>query len=176
MLYFQTLQFTNATKLNDPFDCHPKLLEYSNVPDSYSKVYPEDFVKAAAENKHMEYMASSWVCSLSKECGATQMWAYYGGHKGVCLELDMERVADAIKQCQKKYWFGHMYFFPPLDVNYSDISCKPDCFKNLGDLMQYQLTTKDKRWEHEQEVRLIVMNPNGQLMKLPFKPKNRGDN
>ena len=32
MIGNRKLQFTNATQLNDPFDCHPKLLDYSNVP------------------------------------------------------------------------------------------------------------------------------------------------
>lgn len=26
------IQFTNATKLNDPFDCHPSLIDFSQVP------------------------------------------------------------------------------------------------------------------------------------------------
>ena len=34
MLGNQNLQFTNASQLNDPFDCHPKLIDYSNVPES----------------------------------------------------------------------------------------------------------------------------------------------
>ena len=33
MIGNQDLQFTNASQLNDPFDCHPKLIDYSNVPD-----------------------------------------------------------------------------------------------------------------------------------------------
>lgn len=32
MLQNSNLQFTNATRLNDPFDCHPALFNYSNVP------------------------------------------------------------------------------------------------------------------------------------------------
>lgn len=32
MLKYRTLQFTNATKFNDPFDCHPDLFNFSNVP------------------------------------------------------------------------------------------------------------------------------------------------
>ena len=34
MLYYKNLQFTNATRLNDPFDCHPALFDYSNAPVS----------------------------------------------------------------------------------------------------------------------------------------------
>lgn len=31
MIGNRNLQFTNASQLNDPFDCHPKLIDYSNV-------------------------------------------------------------------------------------------------------------------------------------------------
>lgn len=34
MIGNKNLQFTNASQLNDPFDCHPKLLDYSNVPET----------------------------------------------------------------------------------------------------------------------------------------------
>ena len=34
MIGNRNLQFTNASQLNDPFDCHPKLIDYSNVPDT----------------------------------------------------------------------------------------------------------------------------------------------
>lgn len=33
MLEHHNLQFTNATKFNDPFDCHPALFDYSKVPE-----------------------------------------------------------------------------------------------------------------------------------------------
>lgn len=32
MLHNGNLQFTNATRLNDPFDCHPSLIDFSDVP------------------------------------------------------------------------------------------------------------------------------------------------
>ena len=31
MLHNCNIQFTNATKLNDPFDCHPSLIDFSQV-------------------------------------------------------------------------------------------------------------------------------------------------
>ena len=34
MLSNGNIQFTNATKLNDPFDCHPSLIDFSQVPTS----------------------------------------------------------------------------------------------------------------------------------------------
>ena len=34
MLHNSNLQFTNATRLNDPFDCHPALFDFSNAPEN----------------------------------------------------------------------------------------------------------------------------------------------
>lgn len=30
---YPNLQFTNPTQMNDPFDCHENLLDYSDIPD-----------------------------------------------------------------------------------------------------------------------------------------------
>lgn len=38
MLKYHNLQFTNATKINDPFDCHPSLIDFSNVPAEKCRV------------------------------------------------------------------------------------------------------------------------------------------
>jgi hypothetical protein len=39
---YPTLQFTNASQLNDPFDCHPNLVDFSNLPDSVSGHLPKN--------------------------------------------------------------------------------------------------------------------------------------
>ena len=45
MLQGSNLQFTNATRLNDPFDCHPALFDYSNAPTNKYNWPPTDFLK-----------------------------------------------------------------------------------------------------------------------------------
>ena len=45
MLQGSNLQFTNATCLNDPFDCHPALFDYSNAPTNKYNWPPTDFLK-----------------------------------------------------------------------------------------------------------------------------------
>ena len=42
MIGNSNLQFTNATQLNDPFDCHPKLFDYSSAIDSFSNYKPAE--------------------------------------------------------------------------------------------------------------------------------------
>lgn len=45
MLHNSNLQFTNSTRLNDPFDCHPSLFDFSNVPVNEYNWPPADFLK-----------------------------------------------------------------------------------------------------------------------------------
>jgi hypothetical protein len=42
MIGNKNLQFTNASQLNDPFDCHPNLVDFSNLPDSVSGHLPKN--------------------------------------------------------------------------------------------------------------------------------------
>lgn len=37
MLQNSNLRFSNATKLNDPFDCHPSLIDCSKIPTYISE-------------------------------------------------------------------------------------------------------------------------------------------
>lgn len=39
MLHKGNLQFTNASQLNDSFDCHPSLIDYSNASNRAAKVW-----------------------------------------------------------------------------------------------------------------------------------------
>ena len=45
MLYYSDLQFTNATKFNDPFDCHPRLIDFSKVPLERCKGWTPDIIE-----------------------------------------------------------------------------------------------------------------------------------
>ena len=51
MLSNSNIQFTNATKLNDPFDCHPSLIDFSNVPEERMRVWGRDLVMKAESNR-----------------------------------------------------------------------------------------------------------------------------
>ena len=76
MIGNQNLQFTNASQLNDPFDCHPKLIDYSNVPESKLQGWiPKEWWMEKEENEALNLRNETWLCSLSKVydsflCGA----------------------------------------------------------------------------------------------------------
>lgn len=76
MIGNQNLQFTNASQLNDPFDCHPKLLDYSSVPERKLQGWiPEEWWKMKEENDALNLRNETWLCSLSKS-----MTLYSCGH------------------------------------------------------------------------------------------------
>ena len=62
-----------------------------------------------------------------------------------------------------------------VEVQYKDIIEKPDYFKDEKDFFYYQISTKAKVWEHEQEVRLFILDPLPKYMRLsPGLNDNKG--
>ncbi len=176
MLRFSNLQFTNAARLNDPFECHPALFDFSNVPVNEYNLPPADFLQLKGKTDSENFRNSVWICSLSRVYDSLLMWAYYGNHKGVCIGLDMNKTDEYISRVHCKI-YGPM----KMAVEYRDIIDKLDYFhRSSVDFLRYQLSTKAKAWEHEQEVRLVLLDPipasgpnNSRCapMCLPYKPK-----
>lgn len=154
MIGNKTLQFTNATKLNDPFDCHQKLIDYSRVSSPKGWIPNEWWEKKDlinAENLRNE----TWLCSLSKVNDSVVMWSHYCyDHKGVCIGLDIDKVIANTPPL-----FSMIYVEPlVLDVQYRDILERPKT-DSSKEIFSYQWQTKAKEWEYEQEVRLVVPKP-----------------
>ena len=165
MLHNSNLQFTNSTRLNDPFDCHPALFNFSNVLTNAFNWPTADFLKEKGENDMENLRNSAWVCSLSKIHDSVPMWAYYGNHRGVCVGLNMEKSHEYLSMIHYGVYVGAM------EIQYRDIVEKPDYFHDAGDYFHYLLFTKAKDWEHEKEVRLVLKDPSPTIMALPYKPK-----
>lgn len=178
MLHNGNLQFTNATRLNDPFDCHPLLFDFSNAPTNQYNWPPVDFLKAKGMLDMDNLRNSAWICSLSKVYDSLLMWAYYGNHKGVCIGLDIAMADKYLSKIRCRIYGGAQ----KVEVQYREVFEKPDYFHNSGNIMHYLLSTKAKAWEHEQEVRLVLLDPVPAYepdhpyyapMALTHKPKNR---
>ena len=45
MLHYSDLMYANATTFNDPFDCHPSLIDCSNVPEDKCKGWSANIIK-----------------------------------------------------------------------------------------------------------------------------------
>ena len=180
MLQHSNLQFTNATRLNDPFDCHPSLFDFSNAPANDNNWPPADFLRDKGINDMVNLRNSAWICSLSKVYDSLLMWAYYGNHKGVCIGLNMEKANNYLSNIICQLYVGAI----EMDVQYRDVFEKPDYFHNEKDIFRYLLSTKAKAWEHEQEVRLLLLDssPAGPInhpcfaqMVLPSEPKDENE-
>lgn len=164
MIGNQNLQFTNASQLNDPFDCHPKLLDYSNVPERKLQGWiPEEWWKMKEENDALNLRNDTWLCSLSKINNSILMWAHYCyNHKGICIGLDLDKVMESVPPM-----FGSIYIKPiVLDVQYYNIIERPSAYNSALDIFNYQWQTKAKEWEYEQEVRLVMPKPSAMYATL----------
>ena len=155
MLSNGNIQFTNATKLNDPFDCHPSLIDFSQLPTERASAWGKDVIMDLESNRFEHNRDKTWLCSLSKNYDSLLMWSYYNCHKGICIEIDMEKADKYLSRIWGSIILGYLKF----EVQYKDIIEKPDFFKRKEDLWSYQLSTKAKTWEHEQEVRLVIVDP-----------------
>ncbi|MBO5025770.1 MAG: DUF2971 domain-containing protein, partial [Bacteroidaceae bacterium] len=91
MLHYSNLQFTNATQLNDPFDCHPSLIDFSNVPKEACGGWTPEIIEELRRDPFRRTREEVWICSLSKIYDSILMWSYYSKHKGICIGLDMEK-------------------------------------------------------------------------------------
>lgn len=177
MLHNSNLQFTNATRLNDPFDCHPALFDFSNVPINEQNWPPADFLIEKGVIDMENLRGNAWICCLSKLHNSVPMWAYYGNHEGVCIGLNMEKARKYLSSINCSMYVGAM----EMEVQYRDVVERPNYFNSERDIFHYLLSTKAKDWEHEQEVRLILIepipawnnNPFFVPMRLPNKPKRK---
>lgn len=148
------LQFTNATRLNDPFDCHPSLIDHEKNIDENSP-WPKEWLIEKEVLDSTNLQNDTWLCSLSKINDSVPMWAHYCKlHTGVCIGFDVEKLLASMPQ-----WCGQVVVEPyVLDVEYQDLKNVTDIYRPF--CPQYtQWVTKDKSWEYEQEVRIIINNP-----------------
>ena len=147
---YPNLQFTNPSKQNDPFDCDKNLLDYSDIPDAMTQGWiPKEWLREKEINDAHNKRYFAWICSLSKVNDELLMWAHYcNNHSGICVGLNVDSIVKNVHP-----FFDSIYCEPLVEeVQYRDITQRPD-FKTVP--WNYQLVTKDNKWEYEQEVRLI---------------------
>ncbi len=155
MLENETLKFTPASQLNDPYDCH----HVSPVKVDYPGFQVEIDLNAVFEH--------IGICSLSSDPLNILMWSYYNGHKGLCLGVNMNTAGTMIGYhqnvnrvvCIKKVTYQEtLPILDPLDVvprNFQDKAFVDNSEKAQRAINKF-LSTKTKKWEHENEYRLIL--------------------
>lgn len=168
MLNNKTLQFTNATQLNDPFDCHPAFVDLSPDASGLYHGIPADFYSQMEYQKGLNRRDKTYICSLSKVYASILMWSYYSKHSGVCIGLDMEKTRKYLNRMT-----GLILGCSELEVQYRDVINVHNTVANSNDFLCYHFATKAKEWQHEQEVRLVAYDPSPKYMRLlPWQYKN----
>ncbi len=127
MLENGTLKFTNAIKFNDPFDCHPSLIDYSNIPNKIKGNKAGDLLVKMYAGTPKRIIDGTWICSLTKRNDNLLMWSYYCNHKGICVGLNMHKVKMSLSKYE-----GIPIGCPEIEVQYKNIIEKPDYFRNMG--------------------------------------------
>jgi hypothetical protein len=89
------------------------------------------------------------------------MWSYYNKHEGVCIGLNMDKVSRCLGA-----QYGLRVAIEGKEVQYKDVIDKPNFYQDREDFFNYQVYTKAKAWEHEQEVRLFIYKPSPRFMGL----------
>ena len=151
------IQFTNASQLNDPFDCHPNLVDYSDIPESVRHGVPLDWYIKKEKNDALNLRNDTWLSSFSKVNDSLLMWSHYcWNHSGVCVGMNLDKIMDSVPGMG----VGMIYINPLVfEVQYQDILERPKAYHTPEDLFHYQLQTKAKDWAYEQEVRLVIEKP-----------------
>lgn len=168
MILNKELQFTNPIYFNDPFDCNPGLFDY-NVPEGHTRGWiPKSFMQEKAVCDSTNGRRRTWICCLSKRYDSMLMWSYYTNHKGVCMGLNKEKHTEFLNKCT----LG-LSFMANQEVEYRNVLEKPNVF--CGVPFMYQLCTKSTQWQHEQEIRHIIIGPHPGIPHRMIRPTTRNE-
>lgn len=89
------------------------------------------------------------IYSLSKTYSDELLWAYYANnHSGFCIEYDLEKLMEE-HTSGIFYSFNVAYASDPPQLETSD-------FEDTKSLLIKTSGTKSKKWEHEQEIRILT--------------------
>lgn len=134
--------------ISDKFLCQTKSLGFllsNRRKDTLKNLYGA-FESLLSVNKRIG------IYSLSKSYLDELLWAHYANsHKGFCLEYDSDLLLRSFKT-ERVYSFSVSYKNKPPEITIADMPIKNDglIFKMTG--------FKSKRWEYEQEFRIITDN------------------
>lgn len=162
MLYNRTLMFTNATQLNDPFDCHPVYIDYKPNSSGLHRGIPASFYSEMEYQKGLNRRDKTYICSLSKVYDSTTMWSHYNDNIGVCVGLNMENVRQYTKHMNGGIFQGCL----ELEVAYRGATTESKPIDGPTFSLRNLFATKTKEWQHEQEVRLVAYDPSPEHKRL----------
>ncbi|WP_299948757.1 DUF2971 domain-containing protein [uncultured Microbulbifer sp.] len=157
-------QFFSAPieSLNDPFEAKVKVHDKSFEFGKFLQLFPSFKYNETVKKSELSFVelvarfieeSKSWgVYSLSQSYNDELLWAYSAdSHRGFCVEYDLEKLKAYKIQSEPAVNVEYQDEIPEitsLDVLYMD---------EKQDILQKKLLgTKSKRWEHEDEIRIIT--------------------
>jgi len=145
------IYISSKEKLNDPcealFDDN-HLRKYIHIVDNIKTPYKSG---TQLYNELINEIRQSFgVYSLSFDIDNELLWSYYAnGHKGFCIEYELEILRDLlIQDCYKNVIQVRYKNEPPiLHFKFSD---------DINEVVYIMHGYKSKEWEHEREIRIIA--------------------
>lgn len=172
------LYASHPQKFNDPYDCSPEIIDFSNASDNdikaislnsldYSSLIKLKKSNILAEKQKLNkilqkryffiFYMTFGVFSMTKNSTSMEMWSYYNSHKGFCMKYNVNLLPDS--------------FFGPYPINYSEKIESLDYDKLKFGSFLYQSNIKAISWKPENEWRLLFYKDHA--METPcFKPKS----
>lgn len=169
----KTLAFTNPLAFNDPYDCTPKLIDFSRLPNNYreylvEKFYgylspsqqnallkvmytrPDELVTKVLSSRGMEEeIQNRGVSCFSKNFDNILMWSHYAAsHTGVCLGFNLEHLYSFISNVSSEKMM--------VQVSYTDTFSAIDFYTRKREAIIQWLKTKARIWSYEEEIRIIM--------------------
>ncbi len=175
----QYIYATHPSQFNDVYDLHENSIIYDdedvnnrflngnkNRDDVIQKKIDEDSsfrVTYIKDNLRNVILRKLGIYSMTSNPANILMWSYYGNHEGFMIEFDITQ-------------FTTFKYFGPFPINYQEeleqISMKK---WGIANSILYQTNIKYKKWEHENEWRLLL-DSNGVDMFTPNLENIREDN
>lgn len=148
------IRFSCLSFFNDIFEGYVEFRNVNNEPMDVYESYINDF-DAKVRRRRFCCLASSDEPNYVGTCDL--MWAHYAnGHKGFCVEYNDKILNDFPKSNTGESNTS-------IEVDYMDKVPVPEIYvgENINDSLFHKIISKKNRqWEYEKEVRLVLRNEN----------------
>lgn len=146
-------------QLNDPFDCHQNLIDFSQLTESEKNTlmkHYEDIDPSRSTTKLYYHFYNFYGLISMTDCPTnTLMWAHYTSNSGFAIEYDYEK-------------FDKQFFHGPFPINYQENFTPVSIRDGKGkEVFLYHTNVKHDIWKYESEWRFITCKKIDGGMHLP---------
>lgn len=138
-------------QLNDPFEgvYNDQISSFLALIKTIFKANTNEVSQSIKDIKDLKNKLG--IYSLSTTYKDELLWSHYAdGHKGFCIEYDLERLKGKFYGLDQTYQFNVDYKEKPSTLTYNDLE--------NNSLTKKLFATKSKMWSYEKEIRLIFDN------------------